>query len=179
VAGSDGQLTAAPMVETARLRLRAHTLADFPDCFAMWSDPDVTRFIGGQPSTKEETWARFQRYPGHWALMGFGFWLVEEKATGRFAGEMGFLEGQREMNPGFDGAHEAGWGLMTWAQGKGYATEVARAAHDWHERQFGRVRTACMIAPENVSSLRVAEKLGYREYARAVYKARDAILLER
>ena len=85
------KLSSAPTVETTRLKLRAHTLADFPDSFAMWADPDVARFIGGKPSTKEESWQRFQRYPGHWALMGFGYWLIEEKATGRFAGEMGLL----------------------------------------------------------------------------------------
>jgi len=50
------KLSSAPTVETTRLKLRAHTLADFPDSFAMWADPDVTRFIGGKPSTKEESW---------------------------------------------------------------------------------------------------------------------------
>ena len=179
MAGSNGRLTAAPTVETPRLRLRAHALADFPDSVAMWSHPDVTRFIGGQPATEEETWARFLRYRGHWALMGYGFWLIEEKSSGRFAGEMGFLEGKRAMNPGFDGAHEIGWGLMPWAQGKGYATEAVNAAHSWSEEQFGRVRTVCLIAPENLSSMRVAERCGYREYARSIYKDKPAVLLER
>ena len=173
------KLSSAPTVETTRLKLRAHTLADFPDSFAMWADPDVARFIGGKPSTKEESWQRFQRYPGHWALMGFGYWLIEEKATGRFAGEMGLLEGQREMTHGFDGAHEIGWSLMPHSHGKGFATEAVAAALAWHDAQFGRVRTACMIAPENAPSIRVATKAGYTQFAQTTYKGNPTLLFER
>jgi RimJ/RimL family protein N-acetyltransferase len=36
-----------PRIRTERLVLRGHRLDDFPDALAMWSDPDVTRFIGG------------------------------------------------------------------------------------------------------------------------------------
>jgi RimJ/RimL family protein N-acetyltransferase len=179
VAQAREKLTAAPTVETPRLKLRAHAMSDFPDSVAMWSDPIVTRFIGGHPATEEETWARFLKYRGHWALMGFGYWLIEEKASGRFAGEMGFAEGKREMNPGFDGAHEIGWGLMPWAHGKGYATEAVTAALAWSDAQFGRIRTACLIAPENLKSIQVAEKSGYREYARTSYKGNPTVLFER
>ena len=169
----------APTVETARLILRAHTLEDYPDSVAMWSDPDVTRFIGGKPATAEETWARVLRYAGHWALMGFGYWLIAEKSSGRFAGEMGFAEHRREMNPGFDDAHEIGWSLMPHSHGKGFATEAVAAAIAWHDAQFGRMRTACMIAPENAPSIRVAEKAGYTEYAQTKYKGNPTLLFER
>ncbi|MGD0141617.1 MAG: GNAT family N-acetyltransferase [Rhizomicrobium sp.] len=173
------KLKTAPSIKTPRLILRAHALADFPDSFAMWSDPGVARFIGGQPSTEEESWHRFQRYPGHWALMGFGYWLIEETTTGQFAGEMGFLEGKRPLSPGFDGAHEIGWALMLHAQGKGYATEAVAAALAWHDERFGRVRTTCMIAPENAPSIRVAEKAGYAQYAQTTYKGNPTLLFER
>jgi RimJ/RimL family protein N-acetyltransferase len=173
------ELKAAPRVETARLILRAHTLEDYPDSVAMWSDAGVTRFIGGKPATAEETWARVLRYAGMWAMLGYGYWLVAEKSTGRFVGEMGFSDHRREMNPGFDGAHEIGWGLMPHAQGKGFASEAVEAALAWHDAQFGRVRTACMIAPENAPSIRVAEKAGYTEYARTTYKGGPTLLFER
>jgi RimJ/RimL family protein N-acetyltransferase len=173
------KLSSAPTIETPRLKMRAHTFADFSDSFAMWSDPDVTRFIGGKPSTEEESWHRFQRYPGHWALMGFGFWLVEEKVMGRFVGEIGFLEGKREMNPGFDGAHEMGWGLMPHSHGNGYASEAVAAALAWHDGHFGRVRTGCMIAPGNTPSIRVAARAAFTQFAQTVYKGGPALLFER
>src|SRR4029077_6257721 len=66
--------TKVPVIETERLKMRGHRLADLNDCAAMWADPIVTRHIGGRPFSEEETWARFLRYAGHWSLMGFGYW---------------------------------------------------------------------------------------------------------
>jgi RimJ/RimL family protein N-acetyltransferase len=57
---------------------------------AMWADPTVTRHIGEKPFGVEESWTRLLRYAGPWMLLGFGYWVIEEKATGRFAGEIGF-----------------------------------------------------------------------------------------
>jgi RimJ/RimL family protein N-acetyltransferase len=76
-----------PVIETERLRLRGHRLEDFAEIAAMWADPVVTRYIGGKPLTEEDVWARLLRYVGHWAWMGFGYWVVEGKGSGDFAGE--------------------------------------------------------------------------------------------
>jgi RimJ/RimL family protein N-acetyltransferase len=167
-----------PILETARLRLRGLVMADFDASAAMWADPDVTRFIGGKPFTREEAWGRFQRHPGHWALLGYGFWAIEEKASGRFVGEGGFSDFKREIDPPFD-APEQGWALANWAHGRGYASEAVAAMIGWAEPHFGRRDFVCMIAPENAPSLRVAAKAGYLEYARTSYKGAPAILLRR
>jgi RimJ/RimL family protein N-acetyltransferase len=159
--------------------MRGHTLDDFPNVRAMWSDPAVTFHISGQPMIEEDIWMRFLRHAGHWSLMGFGNWIIEEKASGRFVGETGLFDAKRNMQPSLGEAHEAGWAFVAWAHGKGYASEATQAAHAWHDKQFDRARTACMIAPGNGPSLRVAEKLGYREFARTNYKGHDAILFER
>ena len=45
-------------VETERLILRPHALDDYEPAYAMWSDPEVVRFIGGRPATREEVWHR-------------------------------------------------------------------------------------------------------------------------
>jgi RimJ/RimL family protein N-acetyltransferase len=45
-----------PELETNRLRLRGHRLEDFEDCFALWSDPDVVRYIGGKPLGRKSVW---------------------------------------------------------------------------------------------------------------------------
>lgn len=167
-----------PVIESERLRLRGHAAADFDAVAAMWADPAVVRFIGGKPSTREESWARLLRYPGHWALLGFGYWLIEEKASGRYVGEGGFSDFKREMEPGFD-APEQGWALASWAHGKGYAHEAVSAMIAWGERHFGRGDFVCMIAPDNAPSLKLADKVGYREYARASYKGGESVLLRR
>jgi RimJ/RimL family protein N-acetyltransferase len=170
---------AVPALETERLVLRGHILSDFADSAALWGDPDVTRFIGGRPFTEEEVWARLMRYVGHWALLGFGYWVVREKGSNRFVGEVGFGDFRRELDPPFDGAPEAGWVMSPGFQGLGYATEAVNAALAWGEGRFGPVRTVCMISPDNAPSMRVAEKVGYREYARTEYKGSPTVLLER
>jgi RimJ/RimL family protein N-acetyltransferase len=170
---------AAPIVETDRLRLRGHTLADFEASFAMWSEPSVARYIGGKPSTREEAWGRLLRYVGHWALLGFGYWLVEEKESGRFAGEIGLSNFLRAIEPPLAPVPEAGWVLAPWAQGRGFATEAVSATLRWMEQHHGTGRTVCLINPENAPSLRVAARVGYVELSRVDYHGEPNIVLER
>jgi RimJ/RimL family protein N-acetyltransferase len=73
---------APPLLTTSRLTLRPHTRDDFLESYAMWSDPEVIRYIGGKPFTREEVWARLLRYAGHWAMLGYGYWVVREKESG-------------------------------------------------------------------------------------------------
>ena len=168
-----------PVIETERLRMRCHRLDDFSDCAAMWADPGVTRHIGGKPFSEEEAWTRLLRYVGHWSLLGFGYWAIEEKATGNFAGELGFADYKRDIEPSLTGMPESGWVLASRVHGKGYATEAVRAAIAWGEKHFGSTRTVCLIHPENLPSIRVAAKCGYREFQRTTYKGQPTILFAR
>ena len=169
---------AVPLVETPRLLLRGHRLDDLEVCCAMWGDPEVTRHIGGKPFQRDEVWMRLLRYVGHWALLGFGFWVIEEKATGRFVGEVGLADFMRDIVPALD-APECGWALAAWAQGQGYATEAVGAALRWGGAHLKTPRTVCIIHPENAASVRVAEKCGYRELRRATYKGQPTVVFER
>jgi RimJ/RimL family protein N-acetyltransferase len=168
----------APVLETERLILRGHTRADFDTLRAMWADPAVVRFIGGKPSTREESWGRLLRYPGMWALIGYSFWVIEEKASGKMIGEGGFADFQREIAPPID-APEQGWALLPSAQGKGYAFEALSAMITWGEAHFGRRDFACIIAPENAPSIRLAERLGYHETVRGSYKDAPTVFFRR
>ena len=69
--------------------------------------------------------------------------------------------------------------LAPWCHGRGYATEAARAVVDWGTQHFGNARTVCLIHQDHARSIRVAEKLGYREYARVTYNSAPEILFER
>ena len=169
----------APTIETERLVLRAFRREDFTHYVAMWGDPAVAQYLGGKPSTAGETWSRILRFVGHWTLLGFGYWAVHERQSGQFAGVAGFGDFKREIDPPFGNAPEIGWAFATAVQGRGYATEAVAAALGWLEGERGRERTVCMIVPENSRSIRIAEKLGYREYARSAYLGHPSILFER
>jgi RimJ/RimL family protein N-acetyltransferase len=170
---------AAPPLDTDRLTLRAHRRDDLADTAAMWGDPEVTRHIGGRPFSREECWWRLLRNIGHWQVMGFGYWVVRERGTGRFVGEVGLADLLRDLRPSFEGAAEAGWVLSPAAHGRGYATEAMRAVLAWSDAHLAGKRHVCMIDPGNDASIRVAEKLGFRELARSTYHDEPAILYER
>jgi RimJ/RimL family protein N-acetyltransferase len=169
-----------PMLESERLLLRAHRIADFEACLDLWTDPEVTRYVGGRPFSGEEVWARLLRYIGHWSLLGFGYWLVADKASGIFVGEVGFADFKRQIAPSFEGIPEIGWALMPWAQGRGLATEAVQRVVAWGDQHFGPgATTGCLINPDNHASFRVAGKAGYSEYCRTFYKEHPAVILRR
>ena len=163
-------MTRAPTLETPRLVLRAHRKDDYPAIAAMWAEPKVGQFILGRLSTAEESWARLLRYAGHWSLMGFGFWAAQEKSSGAFIGEMGFGEFHRDIDPPFGDRPEAGWALASRCHGQGYASEAMSAIMAWGDRQFGKRESVCMISPENLASIRLAQKFNFREAHQATYK---------
>lgn len=168
-----------PTVETERLRLRAHTRADYETCVPMWNDPIVTRFIGGRPFTREEVWQRLLRYAGSWVLLGHGFWAIEDKASGKMIGEIGVMNARREMNPPFgEDEPEFGWALLPDAHGKGYAAEALQAALDWEAANLGSPCVVAMIDPDNAPSIKLAHKFGFRERVRTTYKDVPTIQFE-
>lgn len=125
---NDGAADAgAPVLETARLRLRAHRVDDHAALCAIWGDHAVVRFIGGVPSTPHESWLRLLRYAGLWKLLGYGFWAIEEKAGGRMIGDIGYMDVKRGLTPTLDGMPEIGWALASAAHGRGYASEALAA----------------------------------------------------
>lgn len=172
-------MTDIPVLETERLRLRPHQLTDFDAYAVMWADPSVTRFVGGEPMSREQSWVRLLRYRGMWALLGFGFWAIEEKASGRFVGEAGVHELRRELNPAIEGTLEAGWGILPEAQGRGIASEALAAVIGWAQRAFPQRSMTCISDLGNAGSIRIAEKFGFRERARADYHGAQVIVFER
>lgn len=160
----------APELNTPRLSLRAHSLADFAECAAMWADPVVVQHIGGRPATEEEAWTRVLRYAGLWSLVGYGYWVVRERETGRYVGDVGLADFHRAIVPRFEGP-EVGWALAVWAHGRGFATEAVSAILAWSDEQLiDAPSTSCLIDPSNTASARVAVKCGFEHVGPASYK---------
>ncbi len=142
-------------VRTKRLLFRQWRDSDFEPFAAYYANPELARFVGGQ-TTRESAWRRMAALIGHWVLRGYGYWAVEEHATGRFVGGVGLWksEGWPEL--------ELGYWLVPEMQGRGYATEAARRARDYAFAEVGADTLVSYIAPENEPSKRVAERLGAR-----------------
>ncbi|OLP60122.1 GNAT family N-acetyltransferase [Xaviernesmea oryzae] len=168
-----------PTIETERLVLRPYRRDDFAPYAHLFADPEVTRFIGGIPYSREQAWARFLRQVGMWHYFGFGFFAIQERATGAFIGEAGFHDLHRVITPSIEGSMETGWAIATTVHGQGYATEAVGAALTWARKSFPTTRKTCLIDIANRASLRVATKLGFREVARTVYHGATVVISER
>jgi RimJ/RimL family protein N-acetyltransferase len=159
-----------PLLESTRLRLRAPLRTDFPNVARLWGDPEVARFTIGRPATAEESWTRLLRNTGHWALLGYGLWMVEERDSGAFVGEVGVLNLEREITPSLEGMPEMGWVLLPQAHGRGFGTEAVRMALAWVDANLDCPRSVCIIAAENAASVRLADKCGFRHLSTGRYR---------
>ena len=172
-------LSDSPTLETSRLYLRAYRVEDFDAFAAMWAEPQVVRFIGGKPMSREAAWTRFLRHIGIWRYFGFGFFALEDRATGAFVGEAGFHELRRTIEPSNEGTMEAGWVLVSAMQGRGLAEEAMRAAIAWADRAHPHARMTCLINVDHAASLRVADKHGFVPYVETTYHGDPVTMLER
>jgi RimJ/RimL family protein N-acetyltransferase len=142
-----------PTLETERLILRPPVADDF-DAWAEWmGDEEAMRHIGGVQS-RPAAWRSMATFTGSWALHGFGMFSVIEKESGRWIGRLGPWSPE-----GWPGT-EVGWGLARSSWGRGYATEGAAATMDWAFDTLGWTDIIHTIAPDNVGSAGVAERLG-------------------
>ena len=143
------------MIETERLLLRRPTAADVEDPPAFLSDPRVMDFLGG---VEDDPGAVVQLWVDGWDTFPAGKFIVETGAGERI-GRVGFNyydpdSWLRSSAP--DAQPELTWALAYEHWGKGYATEAALAAREWLQAP----RVISLIAPDNVASQRVAQRLG-------------------
>jgi RimJ/RimL family protein N-acetyltransferase len=148
-------------VQTERLLLRRWRADDAAPLAALNADPEVMRFIGRGAvlgrGLSDDLLYRFER---EWRERGFGLWAVEELSTpGALIGFCGLTVPM--FLPDVLPAVEVGWRLARGAWGRGLATEAARAALAFgFGPEHGMGEIVAVVDPDNVRSLRVAEKLG-------------------
>ena len=141
-----------PTLTTERLTLTALSDRHFEPMVAFYAD-DRSSFVGG-PLTAERTWRVLAGEIGHWTLRGYGRFAVELTATGEMVGLIG------PWNPHAWPEPEIGWDLMNGHEGKGYATEAAKATRDWAYSALGWTTVISLVAEGNHGSRKVAERLG-------------------
>jgi ribosomal-protein-alanine N-acetyltransferase len=143
-------------VETARLCLRPLTQGDLDSFASIFSDPEVTRFLGYEAGVYERSRRELEFWIAAYERQGFGMLGMVRKADEKLIGRCGFaaleMEGVREL--------EIGCVLDRSVWGQGLATEAASAVRDYGFERCGFNRLVSLLHPENTASLRVAEKIG-------------------
>ena len=145
-------LSAIPRIMTERLILRAPCAEDWPVLEPIWTT-DRARHIGG-PMEAKDGWLDFNQMVASWLLRGFGPFTITLRETGEVIG-MASLD--HEWG---DPAPEMGWLLIEAAEGRGYATEAARALSDWAVAELGADNVEIYLDREHDKSARVARAIG-------------------
>ncbi len=145
------------ILETGRLVLRYQQAADVEFLVDLWTDPQVTRYLGG-PRDRDWLQSVFEETVKNPSAERYDLWPVIEKKSGLLVGHCGLLDKEVEGRPEI----ELTYILAASAWGRGYATEMGQALKQHAFEKLGIGRLIALIEPENAASERVALKLGMR-----------------
>jgi len=142
-------------IETERLILRPiDPDRDFDAWARALSDEETVRYLDGRVRDRAMAWRNMAMVIGHWRIRGYGFFSVDDKASGEWVGRVG------PWNPEGWPEPEVGWLIAREHWGKGYATEAGRASVEFAFRELGWNRVVHVILDGNVRSEAVARRLG-------------------
>ena len=145
------------VLETERLILRPiDPKRDFPGWARAMADPDTVRYLTIKPMDEAQAWRNMAMVMGHWQIRGYGFFSVEERATGEWVGRVGPWYPKGWPQP------EVGWTIAPDHLRKGYAKEAGQASIDYAFRELGWTSVVHMILEGNVASEATARALGSR-----------------
>ena len=146
------------VLETPRLRLTHLSEADAPFILELLNEPAFLRDIGDKNVRTAEDACRYLREGpiASYAQHGFGLYRIELKTTREPLGMCGILKRGVLQHP------DLGYALLQRHWARGYAIEAAAATMSYASEQLGLDRILAITAPENPSSMRVLEKLGFQ-----------------
>jgi ribosomal-protein-alanine N-acetyltransferase len=142
------------ILETKRLVLRHQVLEDLDDLWALYCNPNITKYIPrSRAEAQEELEWHMHGHPKHPEL---GLWATIHKETGKFIGRCGLLpwmiEGQYDV--------EVAYTIMGEYWGQGLGSEAAQAILNYGFEKLNLSRLICLIDAENIASRKIAEKIG-------------------
>lgn len=145
--------------ETERLTIRGWTADDAEDGLAIYGDPQVLQYLGGNREplkTLEQMRERVAAWKDRDAGLpvALGFWAIERAADGVVVGSV-------ILRPlPNDTRIEVGWHLGRKFWGSGYATEAGAGAIRHGFDAAGLEEIFAIVQPENEASIRVTRRLG-------------------
>jgi ribosomal-protein-alanine N-acetyltransferase len=157
-------------IETPRLRLRPAGSADVDALHALWTDPEVRRWLWDDVVIDRATAAeRVADSEAHFAADGFGLWVAEEREDGALVGVAGLVVIEPHFGPELIySLHPAHWG-------RGYATEASRAILRYAFDALGLARVPGRTDAPNHGSARVLERLGMRFEGETIVNGRPTV----
>ncbi|MEM6823481.1 MAG: GNAT family N-acetyltransferase [Pseudomonadota bacterium] len=149
---ADGIRGAIPVLDTPRLRLRAMEMGDFVVMLEILNGPRGDG-IGG-PMERRKAWFDFTQMQSTWTWRGHGWWTITDCNTGKILGFTGLGFEPGDLEP------ELGYFLTDAAEGRGYASEAARAVQTFARERLRFASVVSYINKDNARSVAVAERIG-------------------
>lgn len=143
-----------PVLSSERIILRGWQDSDFHPYTTLVSDPVMMRFIGGGAISYKEARKEFDGMREQWIDRKIGIFVIADKTSDELLGFTGLFESPLIDEP------ELSWSLSAKNHGKGYASEAAVLARNWAFREHNIGPLMSLVHPDNISSKRVAERLG-------------------
>lgn len=146
-----------PDLASDRLRLRALRAGDLHDVFALYSDPEVTRywsFAAWTDLSQAQAWLD-ERLP--WGPPSVYAWAITEPVDDRLLGTTALFALAGPMHRA-----ELGFSLRRSHQGRGLAGEAVRLALDFAFDTLGLARIEADVDPRNTPSCRLVERFGFQ-----------------
>jgi ribosomal-protein-alanine N-acetyltransferase len=133
-------------------------MADLDDLFALYSQPELMRYITGQSRSYQETKERLKAHIADRERYGFGLCAAILKATGQMMGRCGLEPVEGKM--GIEGT--IAWMLKEEYWGQGLATEFGLAMVSYGLEKLGLMRISATADHRNLASIAVMRKIGMR-----------------
>jgi ribosomal-protein-alanine N-acetyltransferase len=164
------------ILETDRLILKRLQTKDIIPLVDIWSDPEVTHYLGG-PRDRAWLQSEFEKTSKDPFAERYDLWPAIEKETGQVIGHCGLLEKEVEGRTEI----ELGYIISSPVWGKGFATEIAGAIKRYAFTDLKIKRLIALIEPNNTASERVAVKVGMyfeKEITRSAGTLRKVYIIE-
>lgn len=148
------------MIHTERLALSPLVAADAPALFAYRSDPQVARFQGFRPASRDDAAAFIAALPTGPLGSETGWTQLGIRRDERLVGDLGvrFAAPDRQQV-------EVGVSLHPDAQGTGLATEALTGLLDHLFGPLARHRVFASVDPRNTAAMTLMQRLGLRQEA--------------
>ena len=148
----------ATVLTTPRLLLREIAEDDLDRHMTLLNTPAVMRHLGGvQP--RAAIAAKHAAARAGFAAEGFGFMMMQDRASGEMVGHCGLRWVASPLAPNPED-HEIGWLVREDRWRRGYAHEAMRAVVDWAFTTIGAAQIVSLTCKANEGSWRLMEKLG-------------------
>lgn len=146
------------ILDTARCHIRETTEQDIDAFYSIYSEPSITAHMENLYEDRDEEKAYIREYIEKiYGFYDFGVWTVVERESGQVIGRAGL-----SYREGFEDP-ELGFVIGVPWQRKGYAFEVCSAILDYGREELGFDKIQAFVEPENIPSLRLCGKLGFKK----------------